>query len=301
MNKIKAIVKSLRLRTLPLSLAGVILGMSLAAADYRVSLAAALLTALTTVCLQILSNLANELGDVLHGASSELRQGPRYGLDSGELSVRDMKRLVALFVLLCVASGTAMIKCSFGTLLSFDSVCLMMLGAAAIGAALKYTLGRNPYGYRGLGDIYVFIFFGLVSIMGGYFVTAHTFGSWMLFPAAAMGFFSTGVLNVNNIRDIEADRDTRVTVAMKLGERRAKIYQTVLIALGWACMLAYCSMRFFDPRHYLFIISLPLFVMHLISVWKNTGKGLDRSLPLLVMASFLFSVSAGAGFLLFLL
>lgn len=299
--KIQAAIKSMRLRTLPLSLAGVVLGILLATADYKVNIWAAVLILLTTVCLQILSNLSNELGDVLHGTDTPDRVGPQYGLNSGAMTVREMKILIGVFVGLCLVSGVAMIWVSFGTLLSLESICLMLLGAAAILGAMKYTLGRNPYGYRGLGDVFVFIFFGIVSVLGGYFVAAHTLHSWyLLLPAAAIGFFSVGVLNVNNIRDMETDAANRVTVAIRLGEKRAKIYQTVLIVLGWAAMVAFTLLRFRDPWHWLFVITLPLYVLHLAGVWKRTGKALDPMLPLLVMSTFLFSLLAGFGFIVYL-
>ncbi len=299
--RIQAAIKSMRLRTLPLSLAGVVLGILLATADYKVNIWAAVLVLLTTVCLQILSNLSNELGDVLHGTDTADRVGPQYGLNSGAMTVREMKILIGVFVGLCLVSGVAMIWVSFGTLLSLESICLMLLGAAAILGAMKYTLGRNPYGYRGLGDVFVFIFFGIVSVLGGYFVAAHTLHSWyLLLPAAAIGCFSVGVLNVNNIRDMETDAANRVTVAIRLGEKRAKIYQTVLIVLGWAAMVAFTLLRFPDPWHWLFVITLPLYALHLAGVWKRTGKALDPMLPLLVMSTFLFSLLAGFGFIVYL-
>ncbi len=292
----------MRLRTLPLSLAGVLLGILLATSDFQVSLAAALLIMLTTVNLQILSNLCNELGDVLHGTDRADRQGPQYGLNGGELSIGGMKWLIGIFVVLCIASGLAMIWASFGTLLSLEAICLMMLGAAAIGGAMKYTLGRNPYGYRGLGDVYVFLFFGLVAVLGSYFVAAHTIDSWwLILPACGMGFFSMGVLNVNNIRDMKSDAATRVTVAIRLGLRGARIYQTALIVAGWACMLAYCLLRIFDPWHYLFVLTLPLYVIHLRGVWTREDRALDPMLPLLVISTFALSLLMGLGFVVFLL
>lgn len=292
----------MRLRTLPLSLAGVVLGILLATADYKVSVWTAVLIMLTTVCLQILSNLSNELGDVLRGTDTADRQGPQYGLNSGALTIRDMKVLIGIFVGACIVSGLGMIYVSFGTLLSLESICLMLLGASAILGAMKYTLGRNPYGYRGLGDLFVFIFFGIVSVLGAYFVSAHTIHSWyLLLPATAIGCFSIGVLNVNNIRDMETDRANRVTVAIRLGERNAKIYQTALIVLGWASMTAYTLLRFQDPWHWLFLLTLPLYVLHLTGVWKRTGRALDPMLPLLVMSTFLFSLLAGLGYVKYLL
>ncbi|MBQ6578851.1 MAG: 1,4-dihydroxy-2-naphthoate octaprenyltransferase [Bacteroidales bacterium] len=302
MSKFSSAVRSMRLRTLPLSLSGVCLGMMLAASDYRVPWTVILFTALTTVSLQVLSNLSNELGDYYHGTDTKDRLGPSYGMMEGGLTVSEMKMLIGGAMALCIVFGLLMIRSSFGTLLSLESVCLMMLGGAAISGAMKYTLGRNPYGYQGLGDIFVFIFFGLVAVLGSYFVAAHIIPSWIfLLPACTIGFFSIGVLNVNNIRDMETDAENRITVAIKLGEKKAKIYQTVLIVLGWICMIAFCLLRFFDPWHYLFVLTLPLFIMHVKGVWKYSGRELDKMLPLLVMSTFAFALLAGFGFLKFLL
>ncbi len=291
----------MRLRTLPLSTGGVLLGILLAAADFKISFSVAILIVVTTVCLQILSNLSNELGDVLHGTDTPDRVGPQYGLNGGELTIPQMKRLIGLFVVLCVVSGTAMTWLSFGTILELTPILVLLLGAAAITGAMKYTLGRNPYGYRGLGDLYVFLFFGIVAVTGAYFVSSHVLYWRLLLPAASVGFLSVGVLNVNNIRDMKTDAENRVTVAIRLGEKRAKVYQTVLIILGWVCMIAYCLLRIFDPWHYLFVLTLPLFILHLRGVWRRTGKDLDPMLPLLVMSTFLFCILAGAGYLIYLI
>lgn len=308
--KAKAALRSMRLRTLPLSMGGVLLGILLAAADYHVSWGVALLTVATTVCLQILSNLSNELGDVLHGTDTAERVGPQYGLNGGEMTVREMKFLIGTFVVLSMVSGTAMILASFGTLIDlrhplaemdWTPTLLLLLGAGAIMGAMKYTLGRNPYGYRGLGDLFVFVFFGLVAVMGSYLVASHTLFWRLLLPGAAVGCFSVGVLNVNNIRDMKTDAANRVTVAIRLGEKRAKIYQTVLIVLGWALMFAYCQLRIFSLWHYLFVVTLPLFVLHLVGVWKRHERELDAMLPLLVIASFLLCLLAGLGFCVYLL
>jgi 1,4-dihydroxy-2-naphthoate octaprenyltransferase len=296
MNKFQAAIKSMRLRTLPLSTGGVLLGILLATADFRVDVWVAVLIVLTTVNLQILSNLSNELGDVLHGTDTADRKGPQYGLNGGVLTIGEMKVLIGVFVGLCIVFGTAMTLLSFGTLWDMTSILVLLLGAGAIMGAMKYTLGRNPYGYRGLGDVYVFLFFGLVAVLGAYFVASHTLFWRLLLPGAAVGCFSIGVLNVNNIRDMETDAANRVTVAIRLGEHKAKIYQTVMIVLGWVFMLAYCQLRFFSWWHYLFVLTLPLFILHVRGVWKRTGKALDPMLPLLVMSTFLFCLLAGIGF-----
>lgn len=297
---LKACIKSMRLRTLPLSLAGVILGVMLAADKTDVSPWTAALIFLTTVCLQILSNLSNELGDTLSGTDSADRQGPKYALGSGDMTIGDIKKLILMFIGLCVISGLAMIQVSFGSLFKTESICLEALGAAAIVGAMKYTLGKNPYGYKGLGDVFVFIFFGLVSVLGGYYVAARELPPLiMLLPASAIGCFSVGVLNVNNIRDMKTDAVNRVTVAIKLGMKGARIYQTILVTLGWALILVFCAVYDFAPGHYIFLITLPLYIKHLQGVWTRSERDLDPMLPILVISTFFLSILAGAGFLIF--
>lgn len=300
--KASAAIKSMRLRTLPLSMAGVLLGILLAVADWKVDIYVAILIVLTTVCLQILSNLSNELGDVLRGTDTADRQGPEYGLNGGGMTIKEMKVLIGGFMGLCIFFGTAMTWRAFGTLLDLTPIMVLVLGAAAIAGAMKYTLGHNPYGYRAKGDIYVFLFFGLVAVLGAYFVCTRGLGlHWkLLLPAAGIGCFSVGVLNVNNIRDMETDRATRTTVAIKLGEHRAKIYQSVLIVLGWACMIAYCLLCWPSWWHWMWVLTLPLYVLHLRGVWTRSGKALDPMLPLLVMSTFLLSILMGVGFCVYL-
>ncbi len=297
---IKACIKSLRLRTLPLSLAGVILGVMLAADNTDVSPWAATLIFLTTVSLQILSNLSNELGDTLSGTDTDERQGPKSALGSGELTVPDIKKLIGMFICLCIVFGLAMIQVSFGSIFKAESLCLEVLGAAAIVGAMRYTLGKNPYGYRGLGDLYVFIFFGLVSVLGGYYVAARELPPLtMLLPASAIGCFSVGVLNINNIRDMKTDAVNRVTVAIKLGMKGARIYQTILIVLGWTLLLTFCTAYNFALGHFMFVITIPLYIKHLQGVWTHSERALDPMLPMLVISTFILSILTGVGFLIF--
>lgn len=300
--KPKAAIQSMRLRTLPLSMAGVLLGILLAVADWKVDPWTAVLIVLTTVCLQILSNLSNELGDVLRGTDTAERQGPQYGLNGGGMTIADMKTLIGVFIGLCVVFGTAMTWRAFGTLWDLTPIMVLLLGAAAIAGAMKYTLGPNPYGYRAKGDIYVFLFFGLVAVLGAYFVCTKGMGlHWkLLLPAAGVGCFSVGVLNVNNIRDMATDAANRVTVAIKLGEHNAKIYQTVLICVGWACMAAYCLLCWPSWWHWMWAVTLPLYLIHLRGVWTRTGRALDPMLPLLVMSTFALCLLMGIGFCLYL-
>lgn len=292
---------AMRFRTLPLSLSGVCLGFLLAVADYNVDWKVILFLLLTTVSLQILGNICNELGDFISGTDNSARKGPAYTLSTGLLTEKDFKIMIWVFIGLCIIFGLAMLYFSFGSLFAMESIMLMLLGAVAIMAALRYTLGKRPYGYRGLGDISVFIFFGLTSVLGAYFVASHDM-HWRIFlPSVAIGCFSVGVLNVNNIRDMETDALTRITVPLKIGEKAAKWYQTALVVVGWVCMIVYSATRMWDPWHYLYIITLPLYVIHLVKTWKNTGKALDSMVPMLVMSTFAFAILGGIGYLVYLL
>ena len=294
----KAVIRSMRLRTLPLSTAGIVLGIMLACAGHSVPWYVILLTILTTVSLQILSNMSNELGDFLSGVDGEGREGPQYSMNEGGLTEDEMRSCIRIMVLACMILGLGMIRASFKTILCIQSECLVILGAAAIWAAMHYTLGKKPYGYRGLGDVFVFIFFGLVPVVGGYFVCSHQIDFSTLIPGAAIGLFSVGVLNVNNIRDMKSDAGTRVTVPLKLGEHRAKVYHTILISGGWILMAIYSILFTNGWTPYLYIITLPLYVKHLAGVWKRSGRELDPMLPMLVISTFIFALLAGTGYIL---
>lgn len=280
----------MRLRTLPLSLSGITVGTALASCTAQVEVPVAIALFFTTAFLQILSNLSNELGDTLHGTDTAERQGIRYSLQDGGMTVPQMKKLIAVIAALCCLSGAAMILLSFKTVFAVEPLCLFALGAAAIWAAMRYTLGSHPYGYRGLGDVFVFIFFGLVAVIGAGYVCSHTVQILWILPAAALGCWSIGVLNVNNIRDMKTDAATRTTVALKLGLNRARIYQTALIASGWILMLSFNLLTASEPAQWLYFITLPLYALHLRGVWCRTDRALDPMLPLLVMSTFVTAV-----------
>ena len=287
----KACIKSMRLRTLPLSEAGVVLGIFLSHGKCAIGVGGIVFLLLTTALLQILSNLSNELGDTLSGTDAEGRQGIRYSLQDGEMTIPQMKKFIAAVAATCCVSGLAMILLSFGFVLSVETIGLVLLGAAAIWAAMHYTLGDSPYGYRGLGDLFVFIFFGLVSVCGSFYVCTHSFDPLVLIPACGIGLLSIGVLNVNNIRDMKTDAQTRTTVALKLGLRRARIYQTVLIVLGWCCLFFYTALR--GRMAYLLLLIIPLFVKHLQGIWTREDRALDPMLPLLVISTFITAILTG--------
>lgn len=288
----------MRLRTLPLSTAGIVLGIMLACAGHNVPWYVILLTILTTVSLQILSNMSNELGDWLSGVDGTGREGPKYGIEGGDLTEDEIRSCIRIMVLVCCILGLGMIRASFKTILCIQSESLVVLGAAAIWAAMHYTLGNKPYGYRGLGDIFVFIFFGLVPVTGGYFVCSHQIEPTTLIAGSAIGLFSVGVLNVNNMRDMKSDAANRVTVPLKLGEHRAKIYHTILITGGWLLIFLFTILFTEGWTPYLYVITLPLYAKHLAGVWKRSGRELDPMLPMLVISTFIFALLAGTGYIL---
>ena len=293
----KACLRSMRLRTLPLSLAGVTLGVLLAAGEQALNPWTIILLMLTTVSLQILSNLSNELGDTLHGTDRTDRQGIHYSLQNGEMTVPEMKRLIAVVAATCCVLGLGMVWSAFGSPLQPLALGFLALGAAAVWAAMHYTLGKNPYGYRGLGDLFVFVFFGLATVCGGYFLACLAWSWRILLPAAAIGCFSMAVLNVNNIRDMKSDAQTRTTVAIRLGEHRARIYQTALIAAGWVLMTVFAVLNADSWLDFLYVCSLAGFIAHLKGVWTLHDRALDKMLPLLVISTFLFALLGGSGFL----
>ena len=291
---LKALIKSMRLRTLPLSLAGVVCGglLAMGGLGHAGSWWAFVLVQLTACLLQILSNLSNELGDHLSGVDGEGREGPNYSMADGGLSVRQMWGAINGTVVACCVSGLAMV------LVSGCPWWVLLLGAAAIWAATHYTLGRSPYGYKGLGDLFVFIFFGLVSVLGSFFVLVHDIHWYYMLPAAGIGLLSVAVLNVNNIRDMASDEGIRNTVPLRIGMRRARIYQTVLVTLGWLLMAA--SYYGDNTFAWLALCTMPLFVLHIVGVWRREGKRLDPMLPLLVMSIFLLSLFYSIGAFLLL-
>ncbi len=296
---IKEIIHSMRLRTLPLSLSGVLLGGTLACGESKASAATIVFLLLTTVSLQILSNLSNELGDFLHGTDGEGREGPTYSLAQGGITVPTFRKLIASAVVSCCLFGVLLVWTSFGTLLTPKAIILLLAGLCSICAALHYTLGKHPYGHQGLGDLFVFIFFGLVSVIGGYFVIAHRIAGWtLLLPAASIGLFSVGVLNVNNLRDMRSDAGIRATIPLRIGEKNARTYHTMLIIAGWICMLIFTACNFHTGWNLLYLLTIPLFEKHLAGVWKESGKQLDRYLPMLVISTFAFSLLAGLPYLI---
>lgn len=291
MSKAKYYIASFRLRTLPLSLSGIFLGTLLAKADGFFHTLPFVFAVATTLCLQILSNLANELGDLQKGTDNAERLGPIRSIQSGALTLTEFKRTIIVFVLLSVISGSVLVYTAFDSLFSRDGIIMLLLGGAAIIAAIKYTVGKNAYGYHGLGDLFVFLFFGLLSVMGAYFLMAHQINALLLLPASAIGLLSTGVLNLNNMRDVENDRACgKRTIPVLIGVHKAKIYHFILIIGAFVCMSSYVFLHNHTPSDFLFLLTLPLFIFHLIKVTNNQGRSLDPQLKVLSLSTLLFAI-----------
>lgn len=255
-----------------------------------------MLAVTTTLCLQILSNLANEWGDLQKGTDNDERIGPIRSIQSGALTLKEFKHTIIVFIFLSAISGTALVYTAFTGLFTEDGLVMLLLGAASIIAAIKYTVGKGAYGYHGLGDLFVFLFFGLVSVAGSWFLMTRQITAAIFLPAAAIGFLSTGVLNLNNMRDIENDTHCRKrTIPVLIGISRAKIYHYILICAAFVCMTIYTLLYGRSYYGFIFLFTLPLFFLHLKKVSKNQGRQLDAQLKILSLTTFLFAILAGIG------
>lgn len=261
-NSLRIWFDAARPKTLPLALVSIFTGSALAFSSGHFSLPIALLALLTATLLQILSNLANDYGDAVKGTDNEKRLGPMRAIQSGEVSLADMKRAIVINIALTIIAGLALV---FYALDSLESILAFIgLGVLAMMAAIAYTVGNKPYGYVGLGDLSVFLFFGLLGVSGTYFLhTGHI--EWSLFlPSLGCGLMAVAVLNVNNMRDIENDAECgKRTVPVRLGQQRAKTYHFLLLT---GAVLAFASYLLMQGKP--LWISLP-FMLSLIMVTKH--------------------------------
>jgi 1,4-dihydroxy-2-naphthoate octaprenyltransferase len=254
-----------------------------------------LLALLTAILLQILSNLANDLGDHLHGTDNAARVGPQRAVQSGSIPPAAMKRAMLLCGTLAFASGVALIVSALGIRLM--TLVFLLVGLLAIGAAVKYTFGRNPYGYAGLGDVSVFLFFGIVGVMGTHYLHARTIDWMHLLPAAGFGLLSAGVLNVNNMRDIRNDKASgKITLAVRLGPDAAKSYHGLLIIGGLTCLMLFTALNFQGMPQWGFLVTTPVLASHLRVVLRNHDPAaLDPELKRLALATFATAIAFAVG------
>ncbi|WP_394907139.1 1,4-dihydroxy-2-naphthoate octaprenyltransferase [uncultured Mesonia sp.] len=290
MQKAITWVKAARLRTLPLSISGILLGAVLAHLEQDFQLSIFIYALCTTLCLQILSNFANDYGDGVKGTDNEERVGPMRALQSGIITDKQMKIGMIFCSLLSLAFAVLLIYSAFGSENFTLSIFFFLLGIAAITAAIKYTVGKSAYGYRGLGDVFVFLFFGLVAVVGSAVLFTHQIKFTYFLPAIAVGTLSVAVLNLNNMRDRLSDANSnKNTLVVKWGIRKATNYHIGLILLAFLCFLLF---NYNLPIQFnLALIPFILLFKHLYTVVQHEEpKTLDPELKKVALSTFIIAL-----------
>ncbi len=282
-----------------MALSSILAGSSLAYADNKTGFSWVVfaLCILTTLFLQILSNLANDYGDSKKGTDNDERIGPKRAVQLGLLSYDEIRTGIALFAILALLTGIALIYEGTRGLDINYAIFFFVLGLGAIAAAVKYTVGKSAYGYLGLGDLFVMLFFGLVGVCGSHYLLAHKLHYSVLLPAFTIGAFSTGVLNLNNMRDHVSDEKAgKITLVVRMGLSRARRYHNLLIMLGFAASIIYVITNFTSTMQFLFIITVPLFRRHLVAVRRvHHHVEFDPLLKQLAISTFIFSLLFAIG------
>ncbi len=294
MSQAKIWISAFRLRTLPLALASIGMGSFLAASNHKFRLDILIWAALTTIFLQVFSNLANDYGDTQNGADTDLRQGPVRAVQSGAISKSKMKIAIIILGVLSFLSGLMLLYISLG-LTSTSFYVFLFLGLVSIAAAYTYTAGKSPYGYAGLGDISVLFFFGFLAVLGTYFLFAQEFKVLHILPALSMGAFATAVLNVNNIRDIESDKKAgKKSIAVRLGYKNAVVYHIILLSAGFIAALIYIWLLPFANNRLLVLLALGPLAINANAIIKiKEPKLLDPYLKQMAISTLLFMLLFG--------
>lgn len=292
MSKFSSWINAARLRTLPLSVSGICVGSSVAAHQGYFNISIFSLALGTTLGLQILSNFANDYGDGVKGTDNEDRIGPQRAIQSGLISQKEMLQAMVLTAVATLFLAVLLIYASFGTEKLFTSLIFFILGIASIIAAVKYTVGNSAYGYRGMGDIFVFIFFGIVAVYGSYYLYTHEHDWISLFPAISIGLLSAAVLNINNLRDRASDAKAgKITLVVKLGEHKAKDYHYSLILGALFFLLIYSVITAEELNNFIYLFAFIPLVLHLRRVVKNEDpKTLDPELKVVALSTFAVSL-----------
>lgn len=282
----------MRLRTLPLAAASILAGMAAGKGEHAFPWSIALLALLTCLLLQILSNLANDLGDYAKGTDNAQRVGPTRALQSGAIQKHEMVRAVLLFALLSFLSGIALLWRSFGSDALVLWLVFLVLGVASIAAAIKYTAGKGAYGYKGFGDLFVLLFFGGVGVCGTAFLVDGTFAWRCLLPAWTIGTLSTMVLNVNNLRDHVNDAASgKRTLVVRLGFKKAKAYHALLYVSALLAMVMWLGLFVKTPVKWIVLFPFALLTKHLIAVGREQEPAaLDPELKKVALSTFLLSL-----------
>ena len=288
---LKVWISAARLRTLPLALSSILFGTAAAIYHGFFTWQIFTLALLTTICLQVLSNYANDYGDAISGKDNEERIGPSRAVYSGEISKKAMLNAVVLFSFLSLLSGLALLFLAFRENWVYLLI-FLLIGIAAIAAAITYTMGEKPYGYNGLGDVFVFLFFGLVGVIGSFFLFSKSLEITVIFPALSAGLLSVAVLNFNNMRDIENDARTgKRTFAVRIGLQGAKQYQYLLVVSAFLSLIAFALFEKFRLQQYLFLLLMPLFAQMIKSMIKiNKPAEFDPFLKKTALGTFGLSI-----------
>ncbi|MGB5554520.1 MAG: 1,4-dihydroxy-2-naphthoate octaprenyltransferase [Flavobacteriaceae bacterium] len=292
MLKIPAWLKAARLRTLPLSVSGIIMGTALANFYGESDIQIFILALLTTIGLQITSNFANDYGDGVKGTDNLNRVGPKRTLQSGLLSRRELKKGILISVVINILLIISLVYVAFGSQDLIYFAIFIGLGLVSVWAAIKYTVGRSAYGYRGYGDIFVFLFFGLIAVVGSMFLYTKQLSLAAFLPACSIGFLSTGVLNLNNLRDHQNDKmSNKNTLVVQMGYAMGKRYHALLLIAAFVCALLYVIINF---SSWVQCIPLLIFIpvsMHLSKVFgTKKPEELDPELKKLALNTFFLAV-----------
>jgi 1,4-dihydroxy-2-naphthoate octaprenyltransferase len=299
-ERIKIWLQAFRLRTLPLAMSSALVGSFLAYSFEGFRFIVLILAMLTTLFLQILSNLANDYGDSVNGADNELRVGPERVTQSGKVSGKAIKKMIVIFVLLALISGSTLIFVGLNHLPITKTIVFFILGLSAIYASIKYTVGKNPYGYVGLGDVFVYLYFGLIGVCGTFYLHTGFFNPWIILPASSIGLFSSGVLNLNNLRDVNSDTKTgKRTLVVRIGVKAAKIYHLIILVFAVVLSIIYSFIFYKSPVQLLFMFTLPFLFKDIKIVMQNTVPlELNKELRRLALTTFAFSVTFSIGLIL---
>jgi len=267
---IKAWIQAFRLRTLPLALSSILMGIIVSYIHLGFNMQVSIWAIITTLLLQILSNLANDYGDAIKGTDNENRLGPERTVQSGKISPKSMKTAIIVFSILSLASGLYLIWLSGIDLMK--ALMFLLLGVLAIAAAIKYTVGKKAYGYSGLGDLFVFLFFGLLAVIGSFYLNA-LYLSWdVILPAITIGLLSTAVLNLNNMRDLENDKNSgKNTLVVRIGIKKAKLYHIIIINIAFISLMTFMSVNNLSWQVHLALLVYPLFIRDLVKIDKETN------------------------------
>jgi 1,4-dihydroxy-2-naphthoate polyprenyltransferase len=300
MNNISLWISSMRLRTLPLSISGIILASCFAEYNGCFNWLVFILAILTTLSFQILSNLANDYGDGVKGTDNNDRIGPERAIQSGKISPEEMLNAIKINILISIGLSFLLIFSAFGVKHFLLTLLFFILGISSIVAAIRYTVGIKAYGYNGFGDLFVFVFFGLVSVIGCYMLYAKTIHHVVYLPACTIGLLSAAVLNLNNMRDIISDeKSNKKTLAVKLGINNAKKYH-ILIIISAIILSALFGILYYNKIYNLifFVAYIPL-ILHIKKVLNNKdSRLLDPELKKVALTTVLLAVLMGLGYLI---